>query len=296
MFSRFFYFMTALWILLSLGRSFAQAEENGAALQDRDHFPAVEGKAPAEKKSAPVAIPANEKRILKGLGDVKKEPKKSSPSSCGSVFGEKSSPSKTTKSADKKSELPLLLAEVEKKYNEGKSLSAKFNQVQTNALTKIKSTTSGTIQFKRPDKVRWDTTAPEDSRSLLVGNGVTYWFYRPPFDESEKGQVMIQKASQVQSKLAQLLLSGAFSQAKGVTIKADMETEFTLAFSGSTAGTAKSAILTVDPEEKIVRKVVINNKDGNVSEIALSEIKVGENLRDDLFHYDIPANVDVIKN
>ncbi len=296
--------LTALWVLLSTGRSFAQADEPRA----RDSFSAVEGKVPADKKSAPVALPESKRTHIKGIGDVKKKPAAdcnsvfggdgkpaSMDGSCSIMFSGEKIPAATTAKPAAKGKIPELLEAVENRYLEGKTLVAKFTQVQTNALTKIKSTTAGVIQFKRPNKVYWDTTSPEDSKSLLVGNGSTYWFYRPPFDETEKGQVMIQKADQVQSKLAQILLSGAFSEAKGVKITEEKDNHFSLVFSGNTAGTAKSATITVDPEQKVVKQVVINNKDGNVSEISLTDIQVGEELRDELFQYQIPPGAEVIK-
>lgn len=91
------------------------------------------------------------------------------------------------------SRLPKILQEVEAKYSKSATLQAEFTQVNDIAALKTKKTSSGHIMIKRPDKLRWETTKPD--MNLLVSDGHHFWFYTPPFDEGEHGQVIEKKAA-----------------------------------------------------------------------------------------------------
>jgi len=193
-------------------------------------------------------------------------------------------------------ELPKLLQEVEQKYTKQVTLEVSFVQVNTSATFSKKTTTSGVIRIKRPDKVRWETLKPDSDMNLMVSDGRKFWFYTPPFDEGEHGQVIERKSAQVQSQLAQALLSGTFSKAKGMSIKQNSESRFTLVPKKGTAGTVTKAEIQVDPDKKLITKVTLSNEGGNRSEITLSNIELGKPLGDEYFSFEPPPNTDRIKN
>ena len=112
--------------------------------------------------------------------------------------------------------LPALLRDVEVKYASAQTLTAHFSQVVQGVVSKQKQTSRGIIKFKRPDKIRWETQEPD--ANLFISNGVTAWYYQPPFDEGDRGQYHERKASEVQTKLANALLSGSFSAARDMRI------------------------------------------------------------------------------
>ncbi len=188
--------------------------------------------------------------------------------------------------------LPALLSEVESKYHSGQTLRAHFEQREFIAsLGRVKST-HGTIEIKRPDKLRWETTAPDSN--LLVSDGKKFWFYTPPFDEGERGQIIEKKASQVQSKLAQTLISGAFSVARDMKIETIDATHFRLIPSRGSAGSVRSAEITVDPIRKEIIQVKLEHRGGNRADISLSKIEIGANIPDELFVFIVPTNTDRI--
>lgn len=189
-------------------------------------------------------------------------------------------------------DLPKILQEIEDKYTKSKTLSAQFSQVTTTKTTSTKKINSGKIFVKRPSKIRWETTKPENN--LLIGDGNKFWFYTPPFDEDEHGQVIEKKASQVQSRLAHALLSGSFSVARDMKIQEKSPSTFLLTPKAGSAGTVSQATIEVDPEKKLIQKVILDHKGGNHAEITLSEIQLGEDLKDDLFIFKSPPNTDVI--
>jgi len=193
-------------------------------------------------------------------------------------------------------ELPKLLQEIERKYTQKATLEVEFVQENTSATFGKKTTTSGFIRIRRPNKVRWETLKPSSDMNLMISDGRKFWFYTPPFDEGEHGQVIERKSAQVQSQLAQALLSGSFSKAKGMSIKQESETRFTLVPKKGTAGTVRKAQIQVDADQKLITKVTLENEGGNRSEITLSNIELGKPLGDEYFTFNPPPNTDRIKD
>ncbi len=197
-----------------------------------------------------------------------------------------------TKTAEKP-KLPPLLQEVEAKYAEAGTVIARFTQVNETAALKQKKTSSGILMVKRPDKVRWETIKPDPN--LLVSDGKTFWFYTPPFDEDERGQVIERKSSEVQSKLANALIAGSFSATKGMKIKKKGAAGFVITPRPGTAGTVRRAEISVDAETKTIKKVILSHKGGNRAEISLSSIELGKDIDEGLFAFKIPPNTDKVE-
>ena len=189
----------------------------------------------------------------------------------------------------KKGVLPPLLKEVETTYSKSPTLAANFNQVSHSAAGSTKKR-SGTVEFKRPNKFRWQVTQPDPS--ISVCDGVKAWHYTPPFDEEDHGQVIIRPASQVQTKLANALLSGSFSSIRDMKITPAGANAFTLVPKRGSAGTVKKARIEINPTSKLIFKVTLDHAGGNRAEITLSNIQLGKALGDDHFHFIVPPNTD----
>jgi outer membrane lipoprotein carrier protein len=155
---------------------------------------------------------------------------------------------------------------------------------------------SGTIQFKRPGKIRWETLKPD--RNLLVGDGKKFWFYTPPFDEGEAGQYFEKNANQVQTKFAQGLLAGTFSYnvATGaMTVQQKSATDFIVTPKKGTGGTVKEAILHIDPKNHLITGIDLAHRGGNKTQITLSSIELGKPLDDKIFRFTPPPNTEKVK-
>ena len=188
--------------------------------------------------------------------------------------------------------LPKILQEVEMKYVDAGTLIAQFSQINEIAAMNQKKKSSGLIMIKHPNQVRWETIKPDPN--LLVSDGKTFWFYTPPFDESERGQVMKRKTSEIQSRLANALLSGSLSIAKDMKIKRMDLSHYRITPKPGTAGTVTQAEIEVDPDKKLIEKVVLTNKGGNRSEISLSEIQLGKSIDEGMFKFSTPPNTDEV--
>lgn len=183
--------------------------------------------------------------------------------------------------------------EIEKKYTQAGTISAHFSQSEDNKTLGKKKVSTGTIQVKRPGKIRWETEKPDPN--LLVSNGKIFWFYTPPFDEGEPGQLIERKASEVQSQIATALLSGEFSKVKGIRVQKKSDASFIITPKAGTAGTVLRALIELDLAQLLIQKVTLFHRGGNTAEITLSQIELGNPLKDDLFQFKAPPNTDRVR-
>ncbi|NBU19842.1 outer membrane lipoprotein carrier protein LolA [bacterium] len=190
--------------------------------------------------------------------------------------------------------LPDTLLAIEKKYKKAGTLEADFSQVNENSnLSQRKKLSSGKLQLRFPSQVRWDTQKPD--RNLLVSDGQTFWYYTPPFDSDDQGQLIEKRASQVQSELAQDLLSASFSAIKSAKLSQESSTRFLITPHAGRGGNVKEAVLEIDPKGLMIRKVILFYTGGNRSEITLSNIELGKPLLEELFHFKAPANTEMVR-
>jgi outer membrane lipoprotein carrier protein len=188
----------------------------------------------------------------------------------------------TITASAKEMKLPPLLQAVEARYAQAPTVQADFAQVDYIAALNREKKSSGVFLAKKPNKVRWETTAPDVN--LLVSDGHRFWFYTPPFDSTEHGQVIERKTAQIQSKFAQALLSGKFSAIRG-KIEDQGGNRFLLTLSPGSAGDIEKAEVRIDPKQKLIAQVKLFHSDGNRSEIALSKFELGYQMDDQLFYF-----------
>ena len=191
--------------------------------------------------------------------------------------------------------IPPLLLKIEQKYKKAGSLEAHFSQENQNStLSQRKKTSSGTLAIRFPSKLRWDTQKPEPQ--LLVSDGKTFWYYTPPFDQNEPGQLIERPASRVQSKLAHDLLSGSFSSLQSARITQETPTRFLIIPKPGKAGSVKEALIEINPKALFIEKVILFHTGGHRSEISLTEIELGKNLPESLFHFNAPQKTELIRD
>jgi outer membrane lipoprotein carrier protein len=188
--------------------------------------------------------------------------------------------------------VPPLLVEVEKKYAVAKQFSADFTQSKELIALKQTKTSSGKIFVRFPNLLRWETLKPDPT--TLVGDGKNYWVYTPPFDPSEKGQVIVQEALETQSDVATALLSGSFSKIKEMRVRSLKDSEFKITPRKGTAGDVSEAVISVDPQSKTIRKVVLKHAGGNVTTLELLNIKLPDQIADSQFKFTPPPKTDVV--
>lgn len=185
-------------------------------------------------------------------------------------------------------EIPSVLKKIEKRYSVTKTVKADFVQEKTLSSMGIKkpSRSKGFVWIKYPDRYKWQTTHPD--QNLLVSNGQKIWFHTPPFDPQDpedRGQVHVRKASQAQSRLASLLLSAKFSEAKDMKIKQKSKNQFEFLPKKGTAGTVKKIEISFNLEQGYINEVILSHSGGNRTKVQLKNIRLGEEISDGTFHF-----------
>lgn len=190
--------------------------------------------------------------------------------------------------------LPQELAKIERIYRSKGTVVADFTQSEWNELTKSNRTTTGSLKVKMPNKLKWDQVEPE--KSTLVSNGKIYWYYTPPFSADDNGQVVIMKAQKIQSKLATQLLTGRFSQIKGLqTRRLKPAGTFELKPKKGSAASVIRIEIQLDEQKSLVKKITLEHDGGNKTEIELNQIQLGSKLPDTDFEFSPPAKTEIIR-
>ncbi|TMA37671.1 MAG: outer membrane lipoprotein carrier protein LolA [Deltaproteobacteria bacterium] len=74
-------------------------------------------------------------------------------------------------------ELAEALRMLQQRYESTRTLVAKFSQEVESPTLAGKLTSSGTLNFEKPNRMRWDYAPPE--RQTILSDGDTLWIYQP---------------------------------------------------------------------------------------------------------------------
>ena len=186
-----------------------------------------------------------------------------------------------------------LTTEIQKTYDSIKTFRADFTQTLTNAASKEKDLRSGKITFKQPSLLRWESVKPEPEL-LIVGESVV-WDYFP----EDKLALKYRTQQLFNSKTMIKFISG----------QAKLEEDFVVENQGEDSGLIKLKLLPlepetgmvlafawIDPEKKMMRKVLVVDFYGNGNEVSMSNIEIDPDVDDAQFQFTPPEGVDVEDN
>ncbi|WP_419779569.1 outer membrane lipoprotein chaperone LolA [Maridesulfovibrio sp.] len=186
-----------------------------------------------------------------------------------------------------------LTTEIQKTYDSIKTFSADFTQTLTNAASKEQDVRSGKIVFKQPSLLRWESVKPEPEL-LIVGESIV-WDYFP----EDKLALKYRTKQLFNSKTMIKFISG----------QAKLEEDFVVENQGDDNGLIKLKLMPlepetgmvlayvwIDPEKKMMRKVLVVDFYGNGNEVYMSNIEIDPAVDDSLFQFIPPEGVDVEDN
>src|SRR5438067_13650516 len=90
-------------------------------------------------------------------------------------------------------ELAEALRMLQQRYESTRTLVAKFSQEVESPTLAGKLTSSGTVSFEKPNRMRWDYAGPD--RQTIVSDGETLWIYQP--EEKQVLKAPLREAFQV---------------------------------------------------------------------------------------------------
>lgn len=188
--------------------------------------------------------------------------------------------------------------QVQKTYEGVKDLSADFEQVALLGAAGLGPKQTGTIEVKKPGKMRWEFETPE--KKSLVSNGKTLWMY-----DGEENQVIVNEFMQETTSVTAL----NFLEGLG-----DLKKSFTVALATAPAdATVKDAVfltltpkdtvdvqftsilLAVDRKTGLAHEVFLTNPLGQQTRLTLAKLVKNKGLPDSRFVFEIPKGAEVIK-
>jgi outer membrane lipoprotein carrier protein len=181
---------------------------------------------------------------------------------------------------------------VQQKYDRVKDFTADFTQVYEGGVLKKKSTERGTVQIKKPGRMRWEYTAPD--KKTFVSDGRRIYSYIP----ADKQVIESAVPADDEATTAVLFLAG----------KGNLTRDFNVSYAdGAAEGTWT---LRLDPRQKQrdydwlvlgvdratlqIQSLTAADQQGGRSTFQFTNYRENTGLADSVFIFKIPKGADVI--
>jgi len=178
------------------------------------------------------------------------------------------------------------------KYDRVKDFTADFVHTYEGGVLKRKSTERGTVQIKKPGRMRWEYTAPE--KKTFVSDGVKIYSHIP----ADKQVIVSDVPGADQATTAVLFLAG-----KGNLLRDFDVTYFDTPVAGAIALRLNPRqkqrdydwlIVAVDPATLQIRALTAADQQGGRSTFEFSNYRENTGIADNVFAFKIPRGADVI--
>jgi outer membrane lipoprotein carrier protein len=184
---------------------------------------------------------------------------------------------------------------VQERYDTIRDFTARFVHTYEGGVLRKTVTEKGTVEIKKPGKMRWEYTDPE--KKVFVSDGMQIYSYIPA-----DRQVIVSPMPQAdQATTATLFLTG----------KGNLTRDFTVSIGDLPQAPRGSTVLKLVPRQQerdydtLVLAVTPSNqiqvlsafdRQGGRSTFTFSDIKENTGLADKIFTFKIPRGVDVVRS
>ena len=181
---------------------------------------------------------------------------------------------------------------LQEKYDRVKDFTADFTHTYEGGVLKRKSTERGTVQIKKPGRMRWEYTAPE--KKTFVSDGTKIYSYVP----ADK-QVIVSSVPGIdEATTAVLFLAG----------KGNLVRDFDVTYAETAAAGAVALrlgprqkqrdydwlIVVIDRATLQIRALTAADQQGGRSTFEFSNYRENTGVADNVFAFKIPRGADVI--
>ena len=181
---------------------------------------------------------------------------------------------------------------VQRHYDQVKDFTADFSHTYQGGVLKKTITERGTVQIKKPGRMRWEYTTPE--KKTFVSDGRKIYSYVP----ADRQVVVADMPREDEATTAVLFLAG----------KGDLTRDFSVSYTDSGVPELWSLrleprrkqhdydwlILGVDPRTMQIRRLVAADQQGGTSTFDFTNYRENTGLADKIFAFTIPRGADVI--
>jgi outer membrane lipoprotein carrier protein len=183
-----------------------------------------------------------------------------------------------------------LLRRIEERNARTSDLVARFTQSYRSGILGRETTERGVVKIKRPGRMRWEYQDPE--RKLFISDGRVFYFYVP----ADK-QVIVSEQDQRRSLAARLLYGkGGLAEEFEASLEEPLE-EGVLRLRllpRSEQPDVERAFVDVEPSGRI-RGLLLEDMQGNRTRFRFESIRENTGLEDELFRFEVPRGVEVIR-
>jgi outer membrane lipoprotein carrier protein len=183
-------------------------------------------------------------------------------------------------------------AAVQRKYDGVRDFTADFTHAYEGGVLNRKSSERGTVQIKKPGRMRWEYTAPE--KKLFVSDGHKVYSHIP----ADKQVIITSVPPDDQATTAVLFLAGKGSLTRDFTVKyADGAADGLLSLRLDPKQKQSDydwLVLGVDPKTLQIRSLTAADQQGGRSTFQFSNYRENTGLSDSVFDFKIPKGTDVI--
>jgi outer membrane lipoprotein carrier protein len=186
--------------------------------------------------------------------------------------------------------LDTLLKGVEARYNKAKTLQVLFHEDYI-PPGRPKRSESGTLQLRKPLKMRWDYATPKGK--LFVSDGKEMWLYSP--SEHRVEQMKLRESDDMRAPLAFLLGKLNFEK-EFRNLRAQPEGAAQRIFAEpKTDNLPYSAVEFVVGAQSRIQMVKVTGFDKSVIEFRFDDEKVDPPLDAKLFQFQVPKGVELVR-
>jgi|SRR5689334_16732175 len=181
---------------------------------------------------------------------------------------------------------------IQQKYDKVRDFTADFTQTYQGGVLRKTSTEKGTLQVKKPGRMRWEYTSPE--QKLFVSDGQKIYSYIP----ADRQVIVSSVPTDDRATTAVLFLVG----------KGDLARDFNVSYAAAAAPDTIALKLdpksrqadydwlelVVDRESLQIRTLIAAEREGGRSTFQFSNYRENTGLADKIFTFKIPRGVDVV--
>ena len=188
------------------------------------------------------------------------------------------------------SSLDSLLKNVEAHYNKAKTLQVLFQEDYT-PPGRPKRSENGTLNLRKPGKMRWDYEQPKGK--VFISDGKFLWLYTPADNKAER--MKLKESDDMRAPLAFLLGKLDF-QKEFRNLQAKPEgTDTRITGDSKSDNLPYSAVEFLVTLEHRIRLVKVTGYDNSVLEFRLEQEKMDPSLDAKLFQFQVPKGVQLVE-
>jgi outer membrane lipoprotein carrier protein len=179
-------------------------------------------------------------------------------------------------------------ARVEKLLGNLQSLQAQFKQTLTDSSGQVTDQSSGTLAIRRPNRFRWDYTAPHEQ--LIVADGSRIWLYDPDLE-----QVTVRRLTDSLSATPAMLLSGEGKLADNFTVtKTSQDAQAQWVMMEPKRNDTDFKWVRLGFSGEVLKFMQLADKLGQITTLEFSSVEKNPQIDPAKFTFKVPEGADVI--